>query len=399
AWKDRAGLRTPFLVSVLIFGLGSLACAFAPSMLVLVVSRGFQGLGGGGLTAVSFAAVANYPEGLRIRMYSLNSTLWGVISLGAPLLGGIITDTIGWRWIFLVNMPLCVFVLLLAQRGLAGSQPSDPGRPLPAGRAVLLALTIGAAVAAPSARGYVALPLVAVAIVLGWWYLRQERRAAVAIIPISAWLGRGPVGSTLHATAFFTGSYTAAAVFLPLYLQEVRGESATMAGLALSAGGISWTCGSLIGAQGRGIWQKRMVIVAALMICVGGLAIAAQAWIGRLPLPLIVATWSFAAVGMGMGLIHLMNWAIVFSPASQAGTVSAAVQSMRLIGSAAGAALMGALLHAIGAEQPRLQTSITAIYLLMAFIALCAATVRRPRGVERKGSEPAETPALVAVEA
>src|SRR5258708_33252306 len=65
AWRDRAGLRTPFVVSVIVFGLGSLACSFAPSMALLVLARALQGLGGGGLSAVSFAASAGYkPEAL-----------------------------------------------------------------------------------------------------------------------------------------------------------------------------------------------------------------------------------------------------------------------------------------------------------------------------------------------
>ena len=75
AWRDRAGLRAPFLASVTAFGLGSLACALAPSMAWLVAARTVQGLGGGGIGAIAYAAGATYPEGLRLRMYALNSGL------------------------------------------------------------------------------------------------------------------------------------------------------------------------------------------------------------------------------------------------------------------------------------------------------------------------------------
>jgi len=141
AWKDRAGFRLPFIVSVIVFGLGSMACWAAPSMSLLVLARAFQGLGGGGVTAVAFAAAAAYPEALRLRMFGLISTVWGVIAVCAPLLGGLLTDTLGWRWIFLVNAPFCVLVILLGLKGFADSQvPAVPGRSLPILRAVLLAL-------------------------------------------------------------------------------------------------------------------------------------------------------------------------------------------------------------------------------------------------------------------
>ena len=100
AWKDRSGLRTPFIVAVVGFGIGSLLCGLAPTMSTLVFARAFQGLSGGALSALGFAAAASYPEGVRLRMLSIISGVWGIIALGAPLLGGFITETLGWRWIF-----------------------------------------------------------------------------------------------------------------------------------------------------------------------------------------------------------------------------------------------------------------------------------------------------------
>ena len=130
---------TPFLIAVAAFGVGSLFCALAPSMQVLVFSRAFQGLAGGALSALCFAAAATYPEGVRLRMLSLISGVWGIIALGAPLLGGAITDAVGWRWIFLVNVPVCAGVIVLGWLALADSSPSDTRRALPITRAVLLA--------------------------------------------------------------------------------------------------------------------------------------------------------------------------------------------------------------------------------------------------------------------
>src|SRR5438874_3255524 len=97
AWKDRAGLRKPFLIAVAAFGVGSLLCALAPSMHILVLARAFQGLAGGALNALGFAARAAYPGRVRLRLLWMISGVWGVISLGALPLGWSLTDALVWR--------------------------------------------------------------------------------------------------------------------------------------------------------------------------------------------------------------------------------------------------------------------------------------------------------------
>jgi MFS family permease len=384
ALRDRLGLRTPFLLTVAAFGAGSLLCAFAPTMGLLVVSRALQGLAGGGLGAVGFAAAAAYPEALRLRMFSLISGAWGVIALGAPLLGGLITDSLGWRWIFFVNVPICILVFLLGRYALPASAATDRRRPLPVLRAVLLAVTVAGLTAAPSATGVVGVGLLLVGLAAAIVYARQESRAEVPIIPRDTWLGRGPVGSSMLASMFYTGAYIGSGVFLPLYLVELRGVSSTEAGLVLSIGGFSWTIGSLVASsRGTGRWPMRMVVCGALLISLAGLSISLQAALGRLPLPLIYFTWGLAGFGVGLAMLHLMNWAIVFSPASQSGAVSGAVQTARMLGSAAGGALLGAVLNFFGSDPAHLQTAITAIFGVVCVVALFPATLGRPRVSER----------------
>jgi MFS family permease len=381
AWKDRAGLRTPFLVAVAGFGLGSLLCALAPSMHILVFARAFQGLAAGALSALSFAAAAAYPEGIRLRMLSLISGVWGVVALGAPLLGGFITDTLGWRWIFLVNVPVCAGVILLGWLALERRKPSEGRRALPLTRAVLLAIAVIGLTAAPSASGsaLVAVGLLLVGVLAAIGFAIAERRAEVAVIPTDTWLARGPVGSSLLAIMFYTGAYTGAGVFLPLYLVQVRGESTTQAGLVLSVGGFMWTAGSIFASTKSGQWPVRLAWVGAVLIVIAGASIAAQSVLGNLPLPLIYVTWAAAGFGVGLAMLHLTNWALVYSPAAQSGSISAATQTMRMLGSAAGGALMGAVLNAIGSDADHLRMSIAAIFSLAALIALVPATIGRPK--------------------
>ena len=380
AWKDRAGFRLPFVVSVALFCAGSIACASSPTMSLLVLSRAAQGLGGGGMTAIAFAAAAAYPERLRLRMFALISTIWGVSAVGSPLLGGLLTDSVGWRWIFRVNPPLCLIVILIGWRGFAGSTALAERRPLPILRAALLAAAVGGITAAPSVEWPLALAPLLAGIAAAWLFHRQEQRAAVRVIPSGTWLGRGAVGSSMHASIFYTAAYTGAGVFLPLYLVEIRHESATLAGLVLTTGGVSWTIGSLIASSlSKGAWPMRLVVIGALLICGGGLFIAIQAGAGGWPLPLVYLAWSGVGVGIGIAMLHLMNWAIVYSPAAEAGSVSGAVQIVRYVGSAAGGALMGALLNGIGAGPADLPRSIVAIFLLVFLFGLWPATFGRPR--------------------
>jgi predicted MFS family arabinose efflux permease len=313
-------------------------------------------------------------------MLSLISGVWGLVALGAPLLGGLITDTLGWRWIFLVNLPLCAAVMLLGWLALAASKPSsEQRRSLPVLRAILLALAVTGLTAAPSASPAVAVGLLVMGVVAAVLFARHERRAAIPVIPRETWLGRGPVGSSLLASAFYVGAYTGAGVFLPLYLVEVRGESTTAAGLVLSIGGVMWTCGSVFASLRAGRWPMRLALLGALLLVLACVSIAAQSALGNLPLALIYLTWGAAGMGVGLALLHLMNWAIAFSPPAHSGAVSGAVQTMRMLGGAAFGALMGAVLNAIGTDPDHLRTSITAIFGLTAILALFPMTIGRPK--------------------
>jgi predicted MFS family arabinose efflux permease len=303
------------------------------------------------------------------------------VALGAPLLGGFITDNVGWRWIFLVNVPVCAGVILLGWLALERGNPSGSRRALPLTRAALLAIAVVGLTAAPSASGsiVVALALFAVGILAAIGFAVAERRADVAVIPLDTWLARGPVGSSLLAIMFYTAAYTGAGVFLPLYLVEVRGESTTQAGLVLSVGGFMWTAGSILASTRSGKWPIRLAWIGALLIVVAGVSIAAQSVLGNLPLPLIYVTWAGAGFGVGLAMLHLTNWSLVYSPAAQSGVISAATQTMRMLGSAAGGALMGAVLNGIGSDADHLRVSIAAIFSLAAVIGLVPATIGRPK--------------------
>jgi MFS family permease len=355
-------------------------------MPTLVLARAFQGLAGGGLSAVVFSAAAAYPEALRLRILSLISGVWGVIALGAPLLGGLITDTWGWRWIFLVNVPIGALVMLLGWYALVESR-SAARRALPLTRAVLLALAVTGLTAAPSAASpALGVALVALGVAAAVSFAVQERRAAVPVIPTDTWLGRGPTGSSLQAMMFFTAAYSGAGLFLPLYLVQLHGQSTTVAGLVLGISGAMWTIASIFASTQRGAWPLRLSRLGAVLLALAGLSVAAEALLGGLPLVFIYVMWAAGGCGIGLAMLHLTNWAITYSPAAHSGAVSAAVQSMRLLGGATGGAIMGAVLNVIGSDADHLRTSIVTIFVLAAIIALWPATFGQPKIPPRQAS-------------
>src|SRR5205823_117512 len=137
-------------------------------------------------------------------------------------------------------------------------------RSIPVLRAGLLAIAVAGLTAAPSASRELAVGLLAIGILAALAFAREERRAAVPVIPRDTWLGRGPVGSSVLASMFYVGAYTGAGVFLPLYLVQVRGESTTQAGPVLSVGGFNWTRGSIYACSRNGVRSVRPAFLRAL---------------------------------------------------------------------------------------------------------------------------------------
>jgi hypothetical protein len=157
----------------------------------------------------------------------------------------------------------------------------------------------------------------------------------------------------------------------------------------LGIGGFMWTAGSVFASTRAGRWPKRLARLGALLVATAGISVAVQSAVGNLPLVLIYVTWAAAGAGVGLAVLHLSNWALVYAPADQTGAVSGAVQTMRMLGSAAGGALMGAVMNAIGSDPDHLRLAITAVFLLATLIALWPATLGQPKIPERGGSSPA----------
>lgn len=230
ALGDRYGRRRVFVVGVLWFAVASLACGLAPNAHVLIAARALQGIGGALLTPGSLALIqASFHRDDRARAVGLWSGFGGVGAAAGPFLGGWLVDGPGWRWIFLLNVPLAALCVPVALRHVPESR--DPAAH---GRFDVLGAVLGA----------LSLALVTYALIDGsWWsgvvgvltgaaFIRLERRRKNAMLPVSIFRSRLFTAVNLVTVCVYAG-FSGFFFLTALQLQVVSGYSALAAGTAL----------------------------------------------------------------------------------------------------------------------------------------------------------------------
>lgn len=239
ALGDLLGRRRVFTAGIALFTLASIACGVAPSTLVLIVSRAAQGIGGALLTPGSLALInGSYPRHLRGQAIGVWSGFSAVASAAGPVVGGYLIDTLSWRGVFFLNVPLALAVMAVALWRMPVTPGSEGGRQLDLPGAATAVLGLGGVVYGlieSSARGICApsvlTALVAGAALLGAFFI-LERRRPQPMVPLELFASRAFTGANL-LTLFLYAALSGLLFFLPMNLIEVQGYSATAAGAAL----------------------------------------------------------------------------------------------------------------------------------------------------------------------
>ncbi len=348
--SDIYGRRALLLPAIVLFIVASMLCGFAQSLPQLIAARALQGVGGAGLIAMAQAAMADVVSPReRGRYQGYLAAMWGIASIGGPIVGGWATDHLSWRWVFWVNLPLGIAALVLCDRALRMlpviSRPARIDWPgaglLVAGvTACLMALSWGgvefpwgsAPVLSLAAGG---LALVAM---LGWW----ETRAPDPILPPRLFRD----GTFLRGVliGFFTSLGLFGATFLlPLYFQLALGFDASSSGLLV----MPFLAATVVGAYAAGQLARRSGRVKRTMVL--GLA---GSVLGLVVLSLHGPLWLglAASAGLGGGIGAVMpSMLVMVQTTARPGDVGAATGSMlflRSLGGAFGSTIVGSVLVA-----------------------------------------------------
>lgn len=353
--SDLYGRKRVLQTAILLFLAGSVACAAAQSMTQMIVFRGLQGLGGGGLMALAFTIIGDVVAPReRGRYQGMIGGVFALASVAGPLLGGVFTETIGWHWIFLINLPLGAAALVMTHRALdrlavGRTKPTIDvaGAALLAGAVTSLLVvatrggSVGMAWDSPLCLGLAALGALLLAV-----FLWHEQRTPEPILPLH--LFRLPVVAVANPVVAVSAMVLfAGIVFLPLHLQLVQGASATASGLLLLPLVLGMTFGAVGG--GRLIAKSGRYKVFPL----AGLSLSAAMYLvlGLFPGLAADGLWStllLVPLGMGLGLVMPVMTVAVQNAVGQRdlGAATASVGFFRSLGGSVGVAVFGAVFNA-----------------------------------------------------
>ncbi|MGW3245821.1 MFS transporter [Streptomyces sp. NPDC001070] len=349
ALGDRLGNRRIFCTGVAVFTAASAACALAQNTPSLVAARLVEGLGAALIVPGSLALLQQaYPApAARSRAVGLWGSMAGIAASAGPLLGGLLVSTVGWRWVFLVNLPVGVACLVLTLRHVAPSpRRADRALDWPAQCAVVAAVALlTAALNEAGRRGWsdpAVLAWAGLALLAAAAFAVRERMARSPAIPPgllrSRAIGGGAVIGLLFNFAFYGMVFTAS-----LYFQHQRGFSALGTGLALfPAVAMTMFASVLSGRLARRTGDRPLVVTGMLVAALG---LAGWAAAGTDPAyPLLVAPMTAAGFGTSFALTGTTTTVMAAAPPGYSGTASALFNTTRQIGSATGVALGGTLL-------------------------------------------------------
>lgn len=357
ALGDRYGRRGVFLAGVVIFTAASVWCGLAPTVPHLIAARAAQGIGGALLTPGSLALInANYPSSQRGHAIGLWSAFTAIAAGAGPVVGGWLIDTLSWRWIFFMNVPLALAVLLIGVTRVPQSRGLDTDGHLDWLGSLFVTLGLGGVVFAlleSSARGAGdALVLAAASggVLFLALFLLVEARSEAPILPLRLFRSRTFSGVnviTLLIYAVLAGLF----FFLPMYLIQVHGYSATAAGAAgLPFVALLFLLSSWSGGLYDRYGPRLPLMVGSVVV---GASAALFALLGANGSFLVAVTLPMTVLGFGMALIVApLTTTVMASVADElAGTASGANNAVSRVAGLLAIGLFGAVMVAIFAAQ------------------------------------------------
>ncbi len=367
---DAHGPARPFVVGVGLFALGLIVAGLAPTMGVVIAGRAVQGLGAGAIASVSYVAVGRgYAESAKPRMLALLSSAWVVPGLVGPALAGLIADHLGWRWVFLALAPLTPLAAGLAFPALRRFSRKGAGQ-RDWQRAILaVRLTLGAGLVMVG-LGYPS-PLIAAGLTVTGAGLALP--ALRRLLPPGTLRAAPGLPAAIATIGLVNLAFFGADAFVPLALTSARGQTATAAGLALTAATVAWTAGAWIQAHLAARRGRRLLVIIGLALIATGIAGIVVGLVAAPPVALMVLAWGVAGLGMGLAYSTITLVVIERALPGQEGAASAAMQLVNGLGIAIGTGLGGTVVAYASRRNATPRAGIVLQDLLMIVVAAVAA--------------------------
>ena len=355
--SDYYGRKPLLIFGIIVFLVGSALSGLSGEMWQLILFRGIQGIGAGSLFPISLAVIGDlFTPAERGKYQGLFGAVFGLSALVGPALGGIITDNVGWHWIFYINLPIGLISLLVVSRVLPSVKRPKHSLDLDlVGALVFVAAMIPLLVgltnkqsadwATPEVGG-----LLLIAAVLIPVFLWIESRVKQPIVPLDLWRSRTYAGSQI-ATFFAAFGFFSATIFLPRFYQVVRGDSATISGyelFPLLVGVIvsSIVSGQIVARTGR---YKALLLASVVLVGIGSLLFTNLAATSD---PWVIRFWQFV-LGAGIGPTLAVFTIVIQNavPFSKLGVATSNLTFFRQIGGTVGLSIAGSLFGSQIADQ------------------------------------------------
>jgi EmrB/QacA subfamily drug resistance transporter len=377
-FADLFGRRPVLLAGIGLFLIGSVLCGFAWNMGALIAFRAVQGLGAGAIQPTSMTVAGDlYSLAERARVQGYFASVWAISAVLGPTLGGVFAEYVSWRWIFFVNIPLCLVAAFILIRNYSETVERRPHKldyqgafflTLGCGLLILGLLEGGSAWPWNSVVSVLILSVGPILLVL---FLLAERRATEPILPL--WILRRRLLAAGNGASLIIGAVLIGLTsFVPTYVQYSLGTGPLTAGFALALLTIGWPiAASTSGRVYLRIGFRRTALIGAVTVLVGAAATTT--------LNADSAVWQVAAycfvIGFGMGYVASPTLIAAQTSVgwSERGVVTGTNMFARSVGSAVGVAVFGAIANASLSEVPEAGAVATATHGV--FIATASAAV------------------------
>ncbi|QAA33336.1 MDR family MFS transporter [Clostridium manihotivorum] len=347
--SDLYGRKLMLSIAISIFLVGSFLCGFSHNMYELIFFRALQGLGAGGIFTISYTIVGDvFTLAERAKVQGWLSSVWGIASLVGPFLGGFFIDYLSWNWIFFINLPFGILCIILLQKNLKEAFEKTKhkidflGTILLSVAILFILLSIMAAEKSSSFLSTSIVIFFILAIVTFFVFYKVEQKAEEPIIPFEIFTKTNTITNIIGflASAVLIGSD----VYMPIYIQNILGKSATISGLSLAPMSISWLIAAVVLGKALTKYGERNVTIFSFIILLIGAILLATLGINS---PLILSMLYTFILGIGFGGIFTIITIIIQSSVdfNMRGAATASNTLLRTLGQTIGVSVFGSMFN------------------------------------------------------